>query len=729
MIYYTNTRLVDFILNGQTIADDLAITHVLEGTSVISDPKMKWFVIQLCNEDPATGASIDSVAVEVVAALESPVNNAAVVSPHPQFTWRLGGFEDGVAPVESYQVQISTNQNFSSVVIDDTIQINRYVPYEPLSPGNYWWKVRAVINGTVGAWSETRMLAIVDPAHVYTIPANASAAVIASTLATAKANSPAKINFVAGSYFVSPAADSYLINLYGASDLIIDGNGSTIVIGTPDAGFSYLNNCANITIRGFKVDYDPLPHTVGTVTAVDATNKTFDLELWSGYPRLDDPHMVETDLQGTWGSLMSKTVPGRLKGNVGDYYRTEDAFSSVGANTYRLTLTASFASQIGDFSVGDIYVKVARIRALNGALSSIGITYYDVIGYASPGGYFSGSSCTDVHLLKGGSKIKPNSGRWNSASADGVHCQNFRTGPWVQGCTFQGILDDGVNIYSVPMSVYQQLTATTIRMYNLYTGDLQTNDELCFFDSVSGLPVDYGLVSSVVLTNVSGVYYKDVTLEGALTGTLSCGTSKTNTTVYNLSRAGGGFVIRNNLFADSRRYGIFLKAGSGLVVGNGFNCLSGPAIAAHNAPEWPEGLNCFGVSIISNNIIGCSFSSYLLWQNQGSIELYLRGYTGSSIFESSWRGHKGILIRGNTIKNWNRRAISGRCAQDLLIEGNVITNTVTGFYSGGTNYGIFLNNTDNAMILDNLISDTRAMDGAIEVQNSINTVIQGNIVP
>ncbi|QHI69941.1 right-handed parallel beta-helix repeat-containing protein [Tichowtungia aerotolerans] len=728
--YFCRTETVSLQINDHLLIDRQPISHTASFSGQTETPSLQWAQVQFFYQEAGTngGGIVDRLIIETYPGLQGPEDQAAMITPHPQFLWNEDSFEYGSEPIDAYQVQISTESGFRLLVVDDTIQTTRYVPVDPLAAGDYWWRVRALRDSGPGNWSLARRLTITEPAGVYTVPSGSSASDIAAVLAVADNNSPAMVRFERGTYRVAPSSDSSVLSLNGASDLIIDGNGSTVMIETPDAGFSSLKSCTNVTVRNFSIDYDPLPFAFGTVTAVDTGNNTFDLQLWDGTPRLDDDHMAAAQLAGNgWGVLLDTKVPGRLKSNVNDFYRTEDSFAQVDTNIFRLALTAAHQYRISDFSINDIFVKLSRQQGLNYVFKSKDLTFYKVVTYAAAGANLVGSYCDSVNVLRSGSRIAD--GRWASGCADGVHCQNFRNGPWVQGCSYQGIMDDGANIYAIPMYVRQKFSNTSFRFYNTATYDLRADDQLTFFDPLSGWPIGGARIVSSTATNVSGVNYVDITLDAAIEGAISAGTSKIHTTVYNVSRNGKGFVFRRNTFGDSRRYGLFIKSSDGLIVENTFEGLSGPAITVQNNPGWPEGLNSSGLSVISNLINGCTFSSYILNQERGSIELQAKGYNGTAEFESSWKGQSDICIQGNTIVDWQRRAIRAHCAENLLVEGNVIANTVDSFAAGQSNYAIYLKNTANAFVWDNQIDDSRSLTGTIEVQNSTNVVVLGNTVP
>ena len=99
---------------------------------------------------------------------------------------------------------------------------------------------------------------------------------------------PARIVFKKGAYrFDVDAADhSVCLTLDTTDDLIIDGQGSEITITNPYCGFFRLNGCKNIIIKGFTVDYDPLPFTQGVVEAVNPQANSTRRAIPGGFPSI-----------------------------------------------------------------------------------------------------------------------------------------------------------------------------------------------------------------------------------------------------------------------------------------------------------------------------------------------------------------------------------------------------------------------------------------------------------
>jgi len=76
------------------------------------------------------------------------------------------------------------------------------------------------------------------------------------------------------------------LQVRGAKDLVIEGAGTTLVF-SDRAGTTWsFDSCRNITLRGFTIDYDPLPFIQGRITSRTEDGKRFDFTVCDGYPGL-----------------------------------------------------------------------------------------------------------------------------------------------------------------------------------------------------------------------------------------------------------------------------------------------------------------------------------------------------------------------------------------------------------------------------------------------------------
>lgn len=83
--------------------------------------------------------------------LASPANGATNVSTAPTLSW------SGISCATSYGVQVATDSQFSSVVINQTVTGTSFTVSTPLSNNTtYYWRVNATKSGETSAWSPPR---------------------------------------------------------------------------------------------------------------------------------------------------------------------------------------------------------------------------------------------------------------------------------------------------------------------------------------------------------------------------------------------------------------------------------------------------------------------------------------------------------------------------------------------------------------------------------------------
>src|SRR5690606_27176374 len=139
------------------------------------------------------------------------------------------------------------------------------------------------------------------------------------------------------------------IRLRGLSGFTLDGPGATLVFTTLRDGGLLITDCAELTLRGFTIDFDPLPFTQGTVASVDAEKREVIFELHDGYPDLA-PHFL------TGRAHVFSPETSSWKRSAPDVYATAAEALSLRRGVLRFSATkteefAAFAQ--GDFMVLD----------------------------------------------------------------------------------------------------------------------------------------------------------------------------------------------------------------------------------------------------------------------------------------------------------------------------------------------------------------------------------------
>ena len=337
----------------------------------------------------------------------------------------------------------------------------------------------------------------------------------------------------------------------------------------------------NLIIRNFTVDYDPLPFTQGTVEEVSPDDARFIFKLHPGFPRPDDPFFKSCN---SWGMLKDTAHPGRLKADCPSFFMYS-GIRSLGDNRFQIGLANK--KEISNFSPGDVFVMNGRSASIGRYYLSENITFDHLTIYACPSAVFLGSQTSRLNILNCRVRLKGN--RLVTAGADGVHCQSARIGPWIENCEFEGLSDDGLNIYGLPIFIVGQTSPTEMKIHA--RAGINPGDELVFFDPRAGRVIQE---TTVVSCSGDHLVIEDPVgeLHLAPPGESAEGNEKAwkgYDHIYNLDTTGSGFVYRNNYVHDGRRHGVLLRTSCGLIENNRFEGLSGSGLSLANEPGWPEG--------------------------------------------------------------------------------------------------------------------------------------------
>lgn len=485
---------------------------------------------------------------------------------------------------------------------------------------------------------------------------NDFAAIQTAVKALGKGN--AELRFDPGVYDVNPGGGEYsqkerpVLSLQGLENVVVDGQGASILIQRPSIGFLKGQGCRNIIVRNFSVDYDPLPFSQGTVIASDPAEKWIEVRTDDGFPALDDPFF---SAYGSWGMLKDPQFPGKLKeGAPNVLFRS--SCERTGKDTFKIVLDKPFDEFL---QVGDRYAQVCRASGGCEYYGNENITFDRITFHAVPGSLFVGADTSRLNVLNCRGKLK--NGRLLVNGADGVHCQAAKVGPWVEGCEFEGLSDDCLNIYSLPFYVVEVLGPKKLRITR--PERIEAGDPLVFFRPQTG--------EILAETEVISLKKDVVTLRNEVTGLNLApkGTAydqrgwKIYDHAYNPNRTGNWFVYRNNYMHDGRRFGGFIKASYGLIENNRFERLSDSALQIQNEPDWPEGFWARNLVLRNNSVADCAFVNGRIPVN---IDWSRLGHRSSS-----YALQKNVFFIDNTVRTESGPCVRFDCIDGLMLSGNV----------------------------------------------------------
>ena len=266
---------------------------------------------------------------------------------------------------------------------------------------------------------------------------------------------------------VSAPGDTYAFHVENATNLTINGQGAMLVVTDPNIGAICLENSSQIKLKNFRIDYDPLPFTQGTITQVNHGEYWFELKLDEGYPEPDTINFqrAKENYFGNWGLTIRDEGNGRVRYGPAAIFsdRWERTAGVSPARVWRFYPSrdeTNFSAlnnplKTSGLKTGDRFVYMARNWSQAVAAKYCDhILWEGITIHTSPGLDFyprgtSNHTIRDCH-------VKPLEGRIFSATSDGIHARGIRGPLLIENCSFDGMADDGINVHSSALSVKEQ---------------------------------------------------------------------------------------------------------------------------------------------------------------------------------------------------------------------------------------------------------------------------------
>lgn len=628
--------------------------------------------------------------------LIEPADGAVLSLSIPHLAWN-----QAVAPrpeaMPEYVVQISRDEAFARIDDEDRIAgvITRYVPDRELMAGTYWWRV-AIVEADQqkrGPWSAARRFVIQPPGRVFTVPPGANHRTILELLAQAAAAPPATLRFSPGTYRLALEAEA-LFPCRDFHDLVVDGNGATLVIiARPKPSYlARVSGGRNIQFRNFTVDYDPPPESAARVLTIDRGSGTAEVEVLPGFPLYEELDRAgwEDKAQPGAGALLREARTHGPKEGAPVLLPTR-VIEKLAGRRYRIAPLDT--TQLAAFAVGDVLVRGAG-RSGNGfqISDSDQVVLSGLTLYATPGIGFQSDQAERLSLI--GCRVLRRPGRFQSVPNGGNNHHNARVGPWIEGCHFEAVGDDTLHVNATVIYLRSRLGPDRVR---LDRREVRVGDRLQFWD-----PARARLLSERRVLAVSRAGTEiDVTLDGdvgPVEPSRRTGQKTTEGThVYNADAMGNQFVWRHNLAQDGLRHGLVLKGSGGLVEHNRFIGLGGPGIHIGNTPF--EGLAAVDYVIRRNLIQHCG----LLAPRHPPPSLYVNFLRG----EAAPPLHRNLLITENVFRDNPERPIEIQSATNVVVTGNRFEEGARTGFRRSVPAAIQLRNVHGALIRDNIVADAR----------------------
>jgi hypothetical protein len=448
----------------------------------------------------------------------------------------------------------------------------------------------------------------------------------------------------------------YALHIRNATNLVLNGQGATLLVAHPEIGAVCTEDSSGIEIKNFNIDYDPLPYTPGTITAVNRAEYWFELKVDNGFIEPDQPCFDRA--MSEWGITIRDMPGGRRR--YGPTAIFTERREKTGERTWRLyppKAGGGYNNPLEALNIGDRYIHMARNYAQAVAGKNCDNLLWDNITiFASPGLAFF-PHITSHHTIRN-CHVKVKDGRIFSTNADGIHMRGSRGHVLIENCSFEGMADDAINVHSSAMSV-QGSPAPDQVLLKKHTYSVRPGDELELVHSASATVAGQYGVKTVQDAGANWL----VTLDRALPElTAGSGFSETDN-FYNLSESADPFVIRNCRFGTYRGRGILVSAHGGLIENNVFDLNEGWGVVMHyESSRWAEGPIAYDVTIRNNGFQGHGAYSAAIVSS-----IQTRGAA-----QVSSRPFHDIRIEGNRFFDYGTPAVELHNTRDVQIFSNQV---------------------------------------------------------
>lgn len=588
--------------------------------------------------------------------LTTPASGSESANPFPGFSWseNPAAFKDMGKPVE-YEIQISATADFATLVDEDRVALNRYVHDQPLPPGTFFWRVRAIPHrDSPEAWSEPSRFTIREPEIVMQVDtAKDPAAAMRETVEKARDAAGKSVCIVVppGDYRINDSIKGPLFDLSGLSNVVIKGTGARLRFSNRKQGLIVAKGSENIAIMGFDSSFAKGALRVqGRIQSIDAPNRRITVAIDAGFPGFDASDNTKDDIF----YLLEPQTEGRLKTGAPSFFRAKGDIKreSDGVWSFVIPRDPGFC-RIGDRFGYNFRSGSAHLVDFS---ESSHMTAYGLTNAGWGGMQFVSIEGSDFRILHCKSRFEE--GDWMTGNADGIHIRGHSLGPWVEGVKIQAIGDDSIALYARPAWMQSteggQNDRVAICRFEFF--NLEAGDEISFFQPLEGKLLLETRVEKVVPVKDG---FK-VTFADSLPGGLRfSGPVLQATQIWNRSKSCGDFMVRKSAFTNIRRYGTVFRSKRGVVEDNTYRGISSRAIIFRNEPDWPNGLYASEIIVRRNTIIDSGFDSS---EKQPTVAFLFSGYKRGA----SDMGPRNILIEDNTFErcsspeiqfNWTRNAV------------------------------------------------------------------------
>ena len=457
------------------------------------------------------------------------------------------------------------------------------------------------------------------------------------------------------------------IVLKGIEELTIDGNGSEFICHGIMQPLT-LDHCTNVTIKNIDVDWD-IPF-VAQSRIIKVEDEYIDIKI----DPIQTPYEIKGGKISFWGEGWKSNWWGCMEfenetrlipqqsgdnplGGGWDRYRAEE----LGDGLVRLHYNFKRKPAVGNYL---IMRHSARDHSGVFIHQSKNITFKNFNLFTAAGLGFLGQFSENISLIN--TNVMPNytKGRYQCGHADGFQISNCKGHILVDGCKFEGLMDDPINVHGTSIRVIKIINSKTVLckfMHGQSTGMIwgDVGDKVGFIENSTMETIGEGNTAS--LKRIDRDHF-EVGLVDNVPADLQEGDAMENLTWA------PDFTAKNCVFGSCRARGILISTpGKVLVEGNEFISSGAAILIAGDANGWYESGAVRDVTIRGNTFDETCLSS---WYQFGEGIISILPIIPQ--FDPEKPFHRNIRIENNSFKAFDYSILYALSVDGLTFNNNTI---------------------------------------------------------
>ncbi len=477
--------------------------------------------------------------------------------------------------------------------------------------------------------------------------------------------------------------------LRGIKDAVIDGQGAQVLVrGTPAAGRGepflshsmmvpfVLEDCENVTLRNFSVDWKTPFAAQGLITAVQEGQIDIEMQaemnwwVWNGRLYFDLEGIV-MPLQRVFAveTATGASVRG-MHDNCSTGWECNWMATKLDDQHVRFNGPVTHMPQPGQtlllwlagYSVG------GRRSSAIFANRCRNLTFENITLYHAWGMGVIAQWSRDITIRRMTITARPGSGRLFSLTADGVHFASCAGQVLIEDSRFENQFDDAINSHGLYCRITQRLNDTTVRGHRIQvqqTGQEVTRpgDTVEFVRSPSLTTLGTGIVKAVRDLNTETV---DIEFTEKLPDFIGPGV------LFEDLDWQPDLTVRRCVMRHSRPRGILPSTRGKVVIEQCYFETPGPAILVPVCPVLGESGRVHDMVIRDNQFVDCSHAKdFGRWGDTPMAPITItREVDPAAPPTESF--HRNVRIENNTFDRPNGPSVSGYSVDGLLFRGNKI---------------------------------------------------------